>query len=74
MGGSSSPMHGEGSQGPPNLVGREGMPSPARRPQRPRIKFTPEEDELLIELKEQKNLTWNRLPTSSLAAIQAHYK
>ncbi|KAL7895184.1 hypothetical protein HDV63DRAFT_406578 [Trichoderma sp. SZMC 28014] len=54
-----------------SLVGKEGMPSPARRPQRPRIRFTPEEDQLLIELKEQKNLTWKQLPTFSLGAIQA---
>ncbi|KAL7932119.1 hypothetical protein V8C35DRAFT_308542 [Trichoderma chlorosporum] len=74
---SSSSMHGESSQDAHNLVGREGMPSPARRPQRPRIKFTQEEDELLIELKEQKNLTWKQIadffPGRNPGTLQVRY-
>ncbi|KAK1242021.1 hypothetical protein MKX07_000007 [Trichoderma sp. CBMAI-0711] len=50
--------HGQDSY---NLVGQEGMPSPARRPLRPRVKFSKEEDELLIELKENRNLTWKQI-------------
>ncbi|KAF3076163.1 hypothetical protein V8C43DRAFT_288235 [Trichoderma afarasin] len=74
---SRSSMHGESSQDAHNLVGREGMPSPARRPQRPRIKFTQEEDELLIELKEQKNLTWKQIadffPGRNPGTLQVRY-
>lgn len=60
-----------------SLVGKEGMPSPARRPQRPRIRFTPEEDQLLIELKEQKNLTWKQIadffPGRNSGTLQVRY-
>ncbi|KAL6890967.1 hypothetical protein GGI43DRAFT_211022 [Trichoderma evansii] len=60
-----------------SLVGQEGMPSPARRPQRPRIRFTPEEDQLLIELKEQKNLTWKQIadffPGRNSGTLQVRY-
>ncbi|KAL7802106.1 hypothetical protein V8C44DRAFT_370716 [Trichoderma aethiopicum] len=74
---SSTSMFGEGGQDPQNLVGTEGMPFPARRPQRPRIKFTLEEDELLIELKEKKNLTWKQIadffPGRNPGTLQVRY-
>lgn len=77
MGHSSTSMYGEGGQDPQNLVGTEGMPFPARRPQRPRIKFTLEEDELLIELKEKKNLTWKQIadffPGRNPGTLQVRY-
>ncbi|PLB45657.1 hypothetical protein P170DRAFT_365268 [Aspergillus steynii IBT 23096] len=53
----SSPM----PTGPPSVVGQPGMPDPAPRPRGPKLKFTPEEDALLVELKENKNLTWKQI-------------
>jgi hypothetical protein len=50
--------HDEPGGGAPSVVGQAGMPSPAPRPRGPKLKFTPEDDQLLIELKEHKNLTW----------------
>ncbi|RFU79550.1 myb dna-binding domain-containing [Trichoderma arundinaceum] len=77
VGRSLSSMHGERDEGSSSMVGQEGMPSPARRPQRPRIKFTPEEDQLLIELKEQKHLTWRQIadffPGRNPGTLQVRY-
>ncbi|KAF3386461.1 hypothetical protein F1880_000575 [Penicillium rolfsii] len=36
------------SGGPPSVVGQPGMPEPAPRPRGPKLKFTPEEDALLL--------------------------
>ncbi|PSN59157.1 putative transcriptional activator Myb, partial [Corynespora cassiicola Philippines] len=40
------------------VVGNDGMPEPAPKPKGPKCKFTDENDKLLIDLKEKKNLTW----------------
>lgn len=60
-----------------SMVGREGMPPPAPRPQRPRLKFTAEEDRLLIFLKEDKELTWNQIahffPGRTSGTLQVRY-
>ncbi|KAK6409728.1 hypothetical protein LTR95_018282, partial [Oleoguttula sp. CCFEE 5521] len=47
--------------GPSSVVGQPGMPEPAPRPKGPKLKFTPEEDALLVELKETKQLTWKQI-------------
>ena len=63
--------------GAPSVVGQEGMPSPAERPRGPKLKFTTEDDQLLIELKEQKNLTWKQIadffPGRSSGTLQVRY-
>ena len=60
-----------------NVVGQEGMPSPAPKPKGPKLKFTPEDDTLLIELKETKNLTWKQIadffPGRSSGTLQVRY-
>lgn len=65
------------SGGAPSVVGQEGMPSPAPRPRGPKLKFTPEDDQLLIDLKEQKNLTWKQIadffPGRSSGTLQVRY-
>lgn len=59
------------------VVGRPGMPSPAPKPKGPKIKFTPEDDALLVELKETKNLTWKQIadffPGRSSGTLQVRY-
>ncbi|KAG5930121.1 hypothetical protein E4U42_002857 [Claviceps africana] len=66
----------EGS-GAPSMVGQAGMPAPAPRPRGPKLKFTAEDDQLLIELKEQKNLTWKQIadffPGRSSGTLQVRY-
>jgi hypothetical protein len=53
------------------------MPEPAPRPKGPKLKFTTEDDQLLIELKEQKNLTWKQIadffPGRSSGTLQVRY-
>lgn len=53
------------------------MPSPAPRPRGPKLKFTPEDDQLLIDLKENKNLTWKQIadffPGRSSGTLQVRY-
>ncbi|KAI7538087.1 hypothetical protein KC331_g10561 [Hortaea werneckii] len=44
-----------------SVVGQPGMPSPAARPKGPKLKFTAEDDALLLELRETKNLTWRQI-------------
>lgn len=72
--------HGEelGSDpGPPSMVGKEGMPEPAPRPKGPKLKFTREDDALLVRLKETKNLTWKQIaeffPGRSAGTLQVRY-
>ncbi|KAJ5232233.1 hypothetical protein N7468_005189 [Penicillium chermesinum] len=75
--------HGPGSGspslqiGPPSVVGQPGMPEPAPRPKGPKLKFTPEEDALLVELKEDKNLTWKQIadffPGRTSGTLQVRY-
>ncbi|KAH7121131.1 MYB DNA-binding domain-containing protein [Dendryphion nanum] len=63
--------------GPPSVVGQEGMPQPAPRPRGPKLKFTGEDDQLLIDLKEKKNLTWKQIadffPGRSSGTLQVRY-
>ena len=73
---------GEGSiggvgGGAPSVVGQAGMPMPAPRPRGPKLKFTPEDDHLLIDLKENKSLTWKQIadffPGRSSGTLQVRY-
>jgi len=63
--------------GAPSVVGMVGMPSPAPRPRGPKLKFTPEDDQLLVDLKENKNLTWKQIaeffPGRSSGTLQVRY-
>ncbi|QDS69886.1 hypothetical protein FKW77_000708 [Venturia effusa] len=72
-GDSPPPQH----HGPPSVVGQEGMPMPAPRPRGPKLKFTPEDDQLLVDLKEKKNLTWKQIadffPGRSSGTLQVRY-
>ncbi|CZR55766.1 uncharacterized protein PAC_05654 [Phialocephala subalpina] len=43
------------------VVGLDGMPEPAPRPRGPKLKFTLEDDALLVDLKENKSLTWKQI-------------
>ncbi|OCL04048.1 hypothetical protein AOQ84DRAFT_417177 [Glonium stellatum] len=65
---------------PGNLVKQPQKPKPqGLKPQKPksRVKFTKEEDTLLIKLKEEQNLSWeqikDRFPKRSPGSLQAHY-
>lgn len=66
-----------GGGGAPSVVGQEGMPAPAARPRGPKLKFTPEDDQLLIDLKENKSLTWKQIadffPGRSSGTLQVRY-
>jgi hypothetical protein len=59
------------------MVGQAGMPAPAQRPRGPKLKFTPEDDQLLVDLKEKKNLTWKQIadffPGRSSGTLQVRY-
>jgi hypothetical protein len=79
---SKIPRTGEGessmmTQGAPSMVGMEGMPPPAPRPRGPKLKFTPEDDQLLIDLKENRSLTWKQIaeffPGRSSGTLQVRY-
>ncbi|KAB5570845.1 hypothetical protein GE09DRAFT_1055622 [Coniochaeta sp. 2T2.1] len=63
--------------GAPSVVGQAGMPPPAPRPRGPKLKFTPEDDQLLIDLKENKSLTWKQIadffPGRSSGTLQVRY-
>lgn len=65
------------SIGAPSVVGMEGMPLPAARPRGPKLKFTPEDDQLLVDLKENKSLTWKQIaeffPGRSSGTLQVRY-
>jgi hypothetical protein len=65
------------TQGAPSMVGMEGMPPPAPRPRGPKLKFTPEDDQLLVDLKENKALTWKQIaeffPGRSSGTLQVRY-
>lgn len=75
MGGSGG--GGGGGGGAPSVVGNPGMPPPAPRPRGPKLKFTPEDDQLLIDLKENKALTWKQIadffPGRSSGTLQVRY-
>lgn len=63
--------------GAPSVLGLEGMPEPAARPRGPKLKFTPEDDQLLVDLKENKSLTWKQIaeffPGRSSGTLQVRY-
>ena len=65
------------SIGTPSVVGQDGMPSPAPAPRGPKLKFTSEDDQLLVDLKENKNLTWKQIaeffPGRSSGTLQVRY-
>jgi hypothetical protein len=65
------------SGGAPSVVGHPGMPEPALRPRGPKLKFTPEDDQKLVDLKENKNLTWKQIaeffPGRSSGTLQVRY-
>ena len=66
-----------GGGGAPSVLGMEGMPQPAPRPRGPKLKFTPEDDQLLVDLKENKSLTWKQIaeffPGRSSGTLQVRY-
>ncbi|KAF1952411.1 MYB DNA-binding domain protein, partial [Byssothecium circinans] len=61
----------------PSVVGQEGMPPPAQRPRGPKLEYTAEDDQLLMNLKEKKNLSWMHIadffPGRSLGSLQLRY-
>lgn len=65
------------SQGSPSVVGQPGMPSPAPKPRGPKLKSTPEDDQLLVDLKENRALTWKQIaeffPGRSSGTLQVRY-
>lgn len=65
------------SQSAPSVVGQPGMPPPALKPRGPKLKFTPEDDGLLVDLKENKSLTWKQIaeffPGRSSGTLQVRY-
>ena len=73
----SPTSYDEDDHGPPSVVGQPGMPAPAPRPKGPKLKFTPDDDSLLVELKETKNLTWKQIadffPGRSSGTLQVRY-
>lgn len=60
-----------------SVVGQEGMPEPASRPRGPKLKFSAQEDQMLVELKENKNLTWKQIadffPGRTSGTLQVRY-
>ena len=74
------PGHGSSSPPPlsqPSVVGQLGMPEPAPRPKNPKTKFMADEDALLVQLKEDKNLTWRQIadffPGRTSGTLQVRY-
>lgn len=70
-------LYAADEHGPPSVVGQPGMPEPAAKPKGPKLKFTSEDDALLRELKETKNLTWKQIadffPGRSSGTLQVRY-
>jgi Myb-like DNA-binding domain len=60
-----------------SVVGQEGMPEPASRPRGPKLKFSAQEDQMLVDLKENKNLTWKQIadffPGRTSGTLQVRY-
>jgi hypothetical protein len=60
-----------------SLVGAPGYPPPAPAPKVAKLKFTPKDDALLVQLKEEKNLTWKQIaeffPGRSSGTLQVRY-
>lgn len=67
----------EKGNGAPCVVGKAGMPKPAPKPRKRKLNLTTEDDQLLIELKESKNLTWSQIadfvPGRSAGTLQVRY-
>ncbi len=63
--------------GTTSVVGHEGMPEPSSRPRGPKLKFTAQEDQMLVELKENKSLTWKQIadffPGRTSGTLQVRY-
>lgn len=70
---------GIGGAGPSSITGltNQSMPAPAARPRGPKLKFTTEDDQLLVDLKENKALTWKQIaeffPGRSSGTLQVRY-
>ena len=60
-----------------STVAQLGMPAPAARPNGPKLRFTSDDDALLINLKETDNLTWRQIadffPSRSSGTLQVRY-
>lgn len=67
----------EMSSSVPSVVGQPGMPDPAPEPRAPKLKFTASEDALLVDLKENRNLTWKQIadffPGRTSGTLQVRY-
>ncbi|PHH68505.1 hypothetical protein CDD82_508 [Ophiocordyceps australis] len=70
-------MRNDERGGAPSVVGQEGMPAPAPRPRGPKLKFTAHDDQLLVDLKENKSLTWKQIadffPGRTHGTLQVRY-
>jgi hypothetical protein len=62
---------------PSSVVRDPDTPKPEARPTGPKLKFTPEDDAFLVELKEKKDLTWKQIadffPGRSSGTLQVRY-
>lgn len=69
-------VHVEGHE-PASVVGQPGMPEPAAMPKGPKLKFTREDDALLVQLKETNDLAWKQIahffPGRSSGTLQVRY-
>ena len=61
----------------PRFVDEDGQPLQPRQPSGPKTKFTPDDDALLVNLKEKHDLTWKRIsdffPGRSSGTLQVRY-
>jgi hypothetical protein len=67
----------ESTGGAATVIGTEIMPNPAPKPSKPKSKFAPEDNELLIDSKENHPLTWKQIaelfPRRSSGTLQVRY-
>lgn len=65
------------SHGPGSVVGLPGMPQPRPRPPAPKTRFTVDDDVVLVDLKEHKNLAWKQIkeffPGRKMTTLQVRY-
>jgi hypothetical protein len=75
--GHNTSSHGLEENSTLSVVGNPGMPKPAARPAGPKLRFTPEDDALLVDLKETKDLSWKQIadffPGRSSGTLQVRY-
>lgn len=75
--GHDTSSHGHEENPTLSVVGNPGMPKPAARPAGPNLRFTPENDALLVDLKEAKDLSWKQIadffPGRSSGTLQVRY-